>query len=254
MRIYIFRILTMIHLNTFSRVCPHSRGNNATEWDSVRIWRKDLSSTGIIPVEMPDFRTRHPGQVTTVENLSREARTRVRAVVCLYRRPANWPPRLYHYRMWLMWRLTQPLRLVIIIALGNRASPSPFHPQPRPIGTKRPFDRVHMASRPQRAFLPLSLSLSRSLPRFFTDLWTRWFIHSVNRGAVGRFRLLFLGLQGGERRKRRNVSQARLCVDRGLGGSLLVFDEIHRPKDGPHCFISHESVTPRSPRGRKIRQ
>lgn len=163
MRIYIFRILTMIHLNTFSRVCPHSRGNNATEWDSVRIWRKDLSSTGIIPVEMPDFRTRHPGQVTTVENLSREARTRVRAVVCLYRRPANWPPRLYHYRMWLMWRLTQPLRLVIIIALGNRASPSPFHPQPRPIGTKRPFDRVHMASRPQRAFLPLSLSLSRSL-------------------------------------------------------------------------------------------
>lgn len=25
---------------------------------------------------MPDFRTRHPGQVTTVENLSREARTR----------------------------------------------------------------------------------------------------------------------------------------------------------------------------------
>lgn len=132
----------------------------------------------------------------------------------------------------------------------------PFHPQPRPIGTKRPFDRVHMASRPQRASLSLSLSLtfSLSLPRFFTDLWTRWFIHSVNRGAVGRFRLLFLGLQGGERRKRRNVSQARLCVDRGLGGSLLVFDEIHRPKDGPHCFISHESVTPRSPRGRKIRQ
>lgn len=123
----------------------------------------------------------------------------------------------------------------------------PFHPQPRPIGTKRPFDRVHMASRPQRASLSLSLSLtfSLSLPRFFTDLWTRWFIHSVNRGAVGRFRLLFLGLQGGERRKRRNVSQARLCVDRGLGGSLLVFDEIHRPKDGPHCFISHESVTPR---------
>lgn len=160
MRIYIFRILTMIHLNTFSRVCPHSRGNNATEWDSVRIWRKDLSSTGIIPVEMPDFRTRHPGQVTTVENLSREARTRVRAVVCLYRRPANWPPRLYHYRMWLMWRLTQPLRLVIIIALGNRASPS--------ILNRVPSERNALSTEstwPPGPNAPpsLSLSLSRSL-------------------------------------------------------------------------------------------
>lgn len=189
---------------------------------------------------MPDFRTRHPGQVTTVENLSREARTRGGLFISAAGELAATALSLsdvtnvafnatsqvsYYYSPW------QPSQ--------------PFHPQPRSIGTKRPFDRVHMASRPQRAFLPLSLSLSRSLPRFFTDLWTRWFIHSVNRGAVGRFRLLFLGLQGGERRKRRNVSQARLCVDRGLGGSLLVFDEIHRPKDGPHCFISHESVTPR---------
>lgn len=38
-----------------------------------------------------------PGNNRT--KLSREARTRVHAVVCLYRRPANWPPRLYHYRM-----------------------------------------------------------------------------------------------------------------------------------------------------------
>lgn len=238
MRIYIFRILTMIHLNTFSRVCPHSRGNNATEWDSVRIWRKDLSSTGIIPVEMPDFRTRHPGQVTTVENLSREARTRVRAVVCLYRRPANWPPRLYHYRMWLMWRLTQPLRLVIIIALGNRASPSPFHPQPRPIGTKRPFDRVHMASRPQRAFLPLSLSLSRSLPRFFTDLWTRWFIHSVNRGAVGRFRLLFLGLQGEREEKGGTCPRLGCAWIAGSGGPCWFSTKSTAPKMGPIVLLA----------------
>lgn len=158
MRIYIFRILTMIHLNTFSRVCPHSRGNNATEWDSVRIWRKDLSSTGIIPVEMPDFRTRHPGQVTTVENLSREARTRGGLFISAAGELAATALSLsdvtnvafnatsqvsYYYSPW------QPSQ--------------PFHPQPRPIGTKRPFDRVHMASRPQRAFLPLSLSLSRSL-------------------------------------------------------------------------------------------
>lgn len=124
-----------------------------------------------------------------------------------------------------MWRLTQPLRLVIIIALGNRApAPSPFHPQPRPIGTKRPFDRVHMASRPQRAFLPLSsLSLSCSLlflllPRFFTDLWTRWFIHSVNRGPVGRFRLLFLGLQGGGGEKEREKEEEEgTCPRLGCG-------------------------------------
>lgn len=143
-----------------------------------------------------------------------------------------------------MWRLTQPLRLVIIIALGNRASPSILNrvlSERNALSTESTWPPGPNAP----SSLSLSLTFSLSLPRFFTDLWTRWFIHSVNRGAVGRFRLLFLGLQGGERRKRRNVSQARLCVDRGLGGSLLVFDEIHRPKDGPHCFISHESVTPR---------
>lgn len=131
------------------------------------------------------------------------------------------------------WQPSQPVALPSSTA--SHRNETPFRPSP------------HGLQAPTR--LPPSLSLSftfsLSLPRFFTDLWTRWFIHSVNRGAVGRFRLLFLGLQGGERRKRRNVSQARLCVDRGLGGSLLVFDEIHRPKDGPHCFISHESVTPR---------
>lgn len=140
------------------------------------------------------------------------------------------------------WQPSQPVALPSSTA--SHRNETPFRPSP------------HGLQAPTRLppSLSLSLTFSLSLPRFFTDLWTRWFIHSVNRGAVGRFRLLFLGLQGGERRKRRNVSQARLCVDRGLGGSLLVFDEIHRPKDGPHCFISHESVTPRSPRGRKIRQ
>lgn len=248
MRIYIFRILTMIHLNTFSRVCPHSRGNNATEWDSVRIWRKDLSSTGIIPVEMPDFRTRHPGQVTTVENLSREARTRGGLFISAASELAATALSLsdvtnvafnatsqvsYYYSPW------QPSQ--------------PFHPQPRSIGTKRPFDRVHMASRPQRAFLPLSLSLTFSAPFLHRSVDT--LVYSFSEPRSGRqVSVIVSRVAGRERRKRRNVSQARLCVDRGLGGSLLVFDEIHRPKDGPHCFISHESVTPRSPRGRKIRQ
>lgn len=241
MRIYIFRILTMIHLNTFSRVCPHSRGNNATEWDSVRIWRKDLSSTGIIPVEMPDFRTRHPGQVTTVENLSREARTRGGLFISAAGELAATALSLsdvtnvafnatsqvsYYYSPW------QPSQ--------------PFHPQPRPIGTKRPFDRVHMASRPQRASLSLSLShvLSFSAPFLHRSVDT--LVYSFSEPRSGRqVSVIVSRVAGRERRKRRNVSQARLCVDRGLGGSLLVFDEIHRPKDGPHCFISHESVTPR---------
>lgn len=129
----------------------------------------------------------------------------------------------------------------------------PFHPQPRPIGTKRPFDRVHMASRPQRAFLPLSLSLTFFAPFLHRSVDT--LVYSFSEPRSGRqVSVIVSRVAGRERRKRRNVSQARLCVDRGLGGSLLVFDEIHRPKDGPHCFISHESVTPRSPRGRKIRQ
>lgn len=131
----------------------------------------------------------------------------------------------------------------------------PFHPQPRSIGTKRPFDRVHMASRPQRASLSLSLShvLSFSAPFLHRSVDT--LVYSFSEPRSGRqVSVIVSRVAGRERRKRRNVSQARLCVDRGLGGSLLVFDEIHRPKDGPHCFISHESVTPRSPRGRKIRQ
>lgn len=247
MRIYIFRILTMIHLNTFSRVCPHSRGNNATEWDSVRIWRKDLSSTGIIPVEMPDFRTRHPGQVTTVENLSREARTRGGLFISA-------AGELYHYRMWLMWRLTQPLRLVIIIALGNRASPSILNrvlSERNALSTESTWPPGPNA--PSSLSLSLSHVLSFSAPFLHRSVDT--LVYSFSEPRSGRqVSVIVSRVAGRERRKRRNVSQARLCVDRGLGGSLLVFDEIHRPKDGPHCFISHESVTPRSPRGRKIRQ
>lgn len=159
-----------------------------------------------------------------------------------------------------MWHLTQPLRLVIIIALGNRgpgSSPflfpfpshrveTPFRPSPhglqaptRSILSFLPFFLPFSLVLQHR---PLSLSLSHSL-----FLRTRWFIHSVNRGPVGRFRLLFLGFHEGKRawkKKKKKGTCPRLGLDRGLWGSLLVFDEIHRPDDGTHCFISHESVTP----------
>lgn len=127
-----------------------------------------------------------------------------------------------------MWHLTQPLRLVIIIALGNRgpgSSPflfpfpshrveTPFRPSPhglqaptRSILSFLPFFLPFSLVLQHR---PLSLSLSHSL-----FLRTRWFIHSVNRGPVGRFRLLFLGFHEGKRawkkkkKKKRNVSQTR---------------------------------------------
>lgn len=44
-------------------------------------------------------------------------------------------------------------------------------------------------------------------------------------------------------KKKKKGTCPRLGLDRGLWGSLLVFDEIHRPNDGTYCFISHESVT-----------
>lgn len=116
----------------------------------------------------------------------------------------------------------------------------PFHPQPRPIGTKRPFDRVHMASRPQRASLSLSLSLtfSLSLPRFFTDLWTRWFIHSVNRGAVGRFRLLFLGLQGEREEKGGTCPRLGCAWIAGSGGPCWFSTKSTAPKMGPIVLLA----------------
>lgn len=255
MRIYIFRILTMIHLNTFSRVCPHSRGNNATEWDSVRIWRKDLSSTAIIPVEMPDFRTRHPGQVTTVENLSREARTRGGLFISAAGELAATALSLsdvtnvafnatsqvsYYYSPW------QPSQ--------------PFHPQPRPIGTKRPFDRVHMASRPQRAFLPLSLSLSRSL--FLCPVSSQicghvgLFIQWTEERSAG-FGYCFSGCR--EEREEKGGTCPRLgCAwIAGSGGPCWFSTKSTAPKMGPIVLLAtnrwlHGATG--SPRGRKIRQ
>lgn len=144
-----------------------------------------------------------------------------------------------------MWRLTQPLRLVIIIALGNRASPS--------ILNRVPSERNALSTEstwPPGPNAPSSLSLSLfhvlSFSAPFLHRSVDTLVYSFSEPRSGRqVSVIVSRVAGRERRKRRNVFQARLCVDRGLGGSLLVFDEIHRPKDGPHCFISHESVTPR---------
>lgn len=149
-----------------------------------------------------------------------------------------------------MWRLTQPLRLVIIIALGNRApAPSPFHPQPRPIGTKRPFDRVHMASRPQRAFLPLSsLSLllspvSPSAPFLYRSVDT--LVYSFSEPRTGRQVSVIVsrvaGRRGREgerkRRRRRNVSQARLWIA-GSGGPCWFSTKSTAPEMGPIVLLA----------------
>lgn len=154
-----------------------------------------------------------------------------------------------------MWRLTQPLRLVIIIALGNRAlAPSPFHPQPRPIGTKRPFDRVHMASRPQLASLPLLSSPSPSLspvslsaPFLYRSVDT--LVYSFSEPRTGRQVSVIVSRVpggGGERREsererrrrgRRNVSQARLWIA-GWGGPCWFSTKSTAPKMGPIVLLA----------------
>lgn len=137
------------------------------------------------------------------------------------------------------WQPSQPVALPSSTA--SHRNETPFRPSP------------HGLQAPTRLPPSLSLSLTFSAPFLHRSVDT--LVYSFSEPRSGRqVSVIVSRVAGRERRKRRNVSQARLCVDRGLGGSLLVFDEIHRPKDGPHCFISHESVTPRSPRGRKIRQ
>lgn len=205
----------------------------------------------IIPVEMPDFRTRHPGQVTTVENLSREARTRGGLFISAASELAatalslsdvtnvafNATSQVSYY--YSPWQPSQPVALPSSTA--SHRNETPFRPSP------------HGLQAPTRLPPSLSLSLTFSAPFLHRSVDT--LVYSFSEPRSGRqVSVIVSRVAGRERRKRRNVSQARLCVDRGLGGSLLVFDEIHRSKDGPHCFISHESVTPRSPRGRKIRQ
>lgn len=100
--------------------------------------------------------------------------TRACMVVCIYRRSANFLVLLYHYRMWLMRRLTQP-RVSCYYSPWRTGPPAPslslVLSHPFPFTTARagetPF-RVH----------------TWFLGPEWVQLW-RWFIHSINPGLVG---------------------------------------------------------------------
>lgn len=114
----------------------------------------------------------------------------------------------YYYSPWQ----PSPGSVALPSSTTSHRNETPFRPSPH--GLQAP-------TRLPPSLLSLSLSCSLLfllLPRFFTDLWTRWFIHSVNRGPVGRFRLLFLGLQGGGGEKEREKEEEEgTCPRLGCG-------------------------------------
>lgn len=114
----------------------------------------------------------------------------------------------YYYSPWQ----PSPGSVALPSSTTSHRNETPFRPSPH--GLQAP-------TRLPPSLLSLSLALScfsLALPRFFTDLWTRWFIHSVNRGPVGRFRLLFLGLQGGGGEKEREKEEEEgMCPRLGCG-------------------------------------
>lgn len=110
----------------------------------------------------------------------------------------------YYYSPWQ----PSPGSVALPSSTTSHRNETPFRPSPH--GLQAP-------TRLPPSLLSLSL-LFLLLPRFFTDLWTRWFIHSVNRGPVGRFRLLFLGLQGGGGEKEREKEEEEgTCPRLGCG-------------------------------------
>lgn len=124
------------------------------------------------------------------------------------------------------WQPSQPVALPSSTA--SHRNETPFRPSP------------HGLQAPTRLppSLSLSLTFSLSLPRFFTDLWTRWFIHSVNRGAVGRFRLLFLGLQGEREEKGGTCPRLGCAWIAGSGGPCWFSTKSTAPKMGPIVLLA----------------
>ena len=152
-----------------------------------------------------------------------------------------------------MWHLTQPLRLVIIIALGNRgpgSSPflfpfpshrveTPFRPSPH--GLQAPTRSI-LSFLP--FFLPFSLVLQHRPLSLSLSLSQDTLVYSFSEPRTGRqVSVIVSRVPRGKESLKKKGTCPRLGLDRELWGSLLVFDEIHRPNDGTHCFISHESVT-----------
>jgi len=95
-------------------------------------------------------------------------------VVCIYRRSANFLALLYHYRMWLMRRLTQP-RVSCYYSPWRTGPPVPS----LSLVLSRPFP-FHYCSRGRNA---LSCPHMIPGPWEWARFW-RWFIHSINPGPV----------------------------------------------------------------------
>lgn len=143
-----------------------------------------------------------------------------------------------------MRRLTQPLSFSYYYYspwqpspfLSSRRNETPFRPGPHGL---------------QAPTLSLSLSLSSLLflflPRFFTDPWTRWFIHSASRGPRQVSVIVFSGSREEEEGRRGTCPRPADRGPEGEGESCWFSTKSTGPGDGPHCFISHESVTRRGP-------
>jgi len=113
--------------------------------------------------------------------LSRRTRhTPVHGWSCIYRRMANFPALLYHYRMWLMRRLTQP-RVSCYYSPWRTGPPPPLLSSfSRPLSLSLPFT----TERAKRPFV--STHVAREDPSGPDS--DAGFIYPMDPGSVGRSR------------------------------------------------------------------
>lgn len=148
----------------------------------------------------------------------------------------------YYYSPWQPgpWLVALPLPFSVPSGRNALSTESTWPPGPNALYPLFSSILSSFFSRsPTQTSLPLSLSLSLSqdtlVYSFSEPRTSRQVSVIVSRVPRGKESL---------KKKKKKGTCPRLGLDRGLWGSLLVFDEIHRPDDGTHCFISHESVTP----------
>lgn len=135
-----------------------------------------------------------------------------------------------------MRRLTQPLSFSYYYYspwqpspfLSSRRNETPFRPGPHGL---------------QAPTLSLSLSLSSLLflflPRFFTDPWTRWFIHSASRGPRQVSVIVFSGSREEEEEgKRERVPGRRIAGQRGKGSLVGFRRNPPVPEMGPIVLLA----------------